>query len=164
MNNSTVEFYISVGAQAIQGGNKELALNTTYNPENAEYRKSVFPRYSAFIREVFSAENAGEITKTERTIIFSEVKDKAISKIVSARNVALVNQTEVTVTEINSEVEQLKARVAQLQSELKVTNNTNTRLQAKVYRLESAIAKVRTINLNGVITKVAVFTGIRQSV
>jgi uncharacterized coiled-coil protein SlyX len=164
MFNSTVDFYISVGAQAIQGGNKELALNTNFNPENAEYRKSVFPRYSAFMREVFSAENAGSMTKNDRIIIFSEVKDKAISKIVSARNVALVNQTEVTITEVNSEVVKLQAEVAKLQSELKVVNNTNTQLQAKVSRLESAIAKVRTVNLNGVITKVAVFTGIKQSV
>jgi phage anti-repressor protein len=145
MFNSTVDFYISVGAQAIQGGNKELALNTNFNPENAEYRKSVFPRYSAFMREVFSAENAGEITRTERITIFSEVKDKAISKIVSARNIALVNQTEV-----NSEVEQLRIELAKALAEVNSLTRANDHLNTE---LASVKTSIRSLVLNNVVTK-----------
>jgi hypothetical protein len=206
MYNSTVDFYVSVGVRALQEMNRESALNTAFNPECTEYRKSVFPGLSSFMRDVFAAERFKTITYNERISILSEVKDESISKIVSLRNqsvvakpVVKVRSNEITrsidVTELVSlrhglkeaeaelaemtnlanealdyadkylaEIAELKAANASLKGSLISSKETINILETKLTRLETAISKVRSVNLNGVITKVAVFTGIKQSV
>jgi hypothetical protein len=97
MSNSTVNFYVSVGVRVLQEMNRESALNTTFNPECTEYRKSVFPGLSSFMRDIFAAERIKTITFNERVSILSEVKDVSISKIVSLRNQSAATKSVVKV-------------------------------------------------------------------
>lgn len=133
MNKSNVDFYVLCGKQLLtcERANSELALNGT-NPEDTEYRKAVFPAYTCFIREVFAAEYKGIISKEERITIFSQVKDFAIERIYAHRRKMAAAQAEVVVEETISEVEVLRAQVAQLQADVAERDNVISNLENQV--------------------------------
>jgi len=156
MSNSTVDFYVSVGVRALQEMNRESALNTAFNPECTEYRKSVFPRLSSFMRDVFAAERIRTITYNERISILSEVKDESISKIVSLRNQSVVAKPVVKVrsNEIDRSVDVtelvgLRAGLKEAEAELvEMTNLANEALDyADKYLAEIAELKAANASL-----------------
>jgi hypothetical protein len=180
MFNSTVSAHYALANMDIK------AALSNADPEFHEYRYTVFPNLKAFVREVF-------VTCTDdkaRMSILSPLKDEAINMILSARMKAKA-QAEVKVNPIKvvrnveaelnamtdlanealdyadkylAEIAELKAANRLVKSELEASKALNGLLSTKLTRLEAAISKVRSVNLNGVITKVAVFTGIKQSV
>jgi hypothetical protein len=134
MNNSNIEFYVTYGKKALtsERANGTLALDGT-DPENVQYRKDVFPGYTNFLREVFKARYTGEITEEEKITIFSQVKDFAIERIYAYRHkMGVVAQAEVVVEETISEVEALRAQVAQLQADVAAKDNVISNLENQV--------------------------------
>jgi regulator of replication initiation timing len=150
MNNSNIEFYVTYGKKALtsERANGTLALDGT-DPENVQYRKDVFPGYTNFLREVFKARYTGEITEEEKITIFSQVKDFAIERIYAYRHkMGVVAQAEVVVEETISEVEALRAQVAELQAEnakvrteLSLSKATIGVLDRKLKSQAAAVAK-----------------------
>jgi hypothetical protein len=182
MSNSTVDFYVSVGVRALQEINRESALNTTFNPECTEYRKSVFPGLSSFMRDVFAAERFRTITYNERISILSEVKDEAISKIVSLRNQSVVAKvTEVKVNPIKV-CRNIEAELYKTEVELNEMNDLANKaldiadkylaeiaeLKAELVTVKSENFSLRTalrLNVKGVVTSLTkAVCSIKQSV
>lgn len=140
MSNTNIDFYVAYGQQVLtsEKASAALALNGT-DPENLQYRKDVFPGYTSFMREVFKARYEGEITEEEKITIFSQVKDFAIESIYAYRRKIAAQQTEVVVEETISEVEVLRARVAELEADVAAKDNTISNLENQVRMVAKGI-------------------------
>jgi outer membrane murein-binding lipoprotein Lpp len=161
MNNYNIDFYVQCGKELLTC--EEIDTNRVLDgdPEDHQYRKAVFPAYTCFMREIFAAEYEGVISKEEKITIFSQVKDFAIEYIYAYRHkMGVVAQAEVVVEEVVeetiSEVEALRAQLAQLQADYIVVRDELQASKATNAVYANKLSNRRSVKIGNTITSVIV--------
>lgn len=149
----TVQVIINEAIEIVKkgGASAELALRGTPT-YSLEYRKSVFPSYSAALSHIrYNLKNEDRITAYDGLMAFAEASIKNYRALIAKQN-------EVSVESSEARFAELEARIAELKD---LAINQAEAIKAKDKTIADLITKVearprRTVLINGVLTKIVV--------
>lgn len=166
MSTLNYEGLVALGKTVKNSFNKEIALRNV-DAYDVQYRKSVFPTLNNWIGNVLRSKEEGLISPDEQIYLFSAMKSQNGRAIENYREQGIVPTAPVVVDQ-SAEIEALKAELAKVKADnqskalfiaqIKRENELN---KIRIEALTKALSKVRTVNLNGVITKIADLTGVK---
>lgn len=149
----TVQAIVNEAIEIVKkgGASAELALRGTPTYD-LEYRKSVFPAYSAALSHIrYNLKDQARISAYDDLMAFAEAAIRNYRTVTAKQNAVSVNNSEARLAELEAQMLNMKLALIDQAEAIKAKDKTIADLTAKVEARPR-----RTIMINGVLTKVEV--------